>query len=94
MIFKVQRQNGAINGGKTTCLIYSRQCSRIQDKDKIKKQVKVKAGKIKRCLKNKKIGLKSKFFFNIFRMTQKNGWNKTDSDYWRDKGWLNGEKPY
>ena len=30
MIFKVQRQNGAINGGKTTCLIYSRQCSRIQ----------------------------------------------------------------
>ena len=31
MIFKVQRQNGAINGGKTTCLIYSRQCSRIQE---------------------------------------------------------------
>ena len=30
MIFKVQRQNGAINGGKTTCLIYPRQCSRIQ----------------------------------------------------------------
>ncbi len=30
MIFKVQRQNGAINRGKTTCLIYSRQCSRIQ----------------------------------------------------------------
>ena len=34
MIFKVQRQNGAINGGKTTCLIYSRQCSRIQVKIK------------------------------------------------------------
>ena len=65
-----------------------------KNKDKIKKQVKVKAGKIKRCLKNKKIGLKSKFFFNIFRMTKKNGWNKTDSDYWRDKGWLNGKKPY
>lgn len=27
-------------------------------------------------------------------MTQKNDWNKTDSDYWRDKGWLNGKKPY
>lgn len=31
-----------------------------KNKDKIKKQVKVKAGKIKRSLKNKKIGLKSK----------------------------------
>ena len=39
-----------------------------KNKDKIKKQVKVKAGKIKRSLKNKKIGLKSKFFFIIFRM--------------------------
>lgn len=36
-----------------------------KNKDKIKKQVKVKAGKIKRSLKNKKIGLKSKL--------QKNG---------------------
>ena len=34
MIFKVQRQNGAINRGKTTCLIYSRQCSRIQVENK------------------------------------------------------------
>ena len=30
----------------------------------------------------------------IFGMTQKNGWNKTDSDYWKEKGWLDGKKPF
>lgn len=48
------------------------------------------AGK-KKSLKNKKIGLKSKLFFNIFRMTQKNGWNKTDSDYGEIKAGLMGK---
>ena len=65
-----------------------------KNKDKIKKQVKNKANKIKRSLKNKKVGLKTRFFFNMFGMTQKNGWNKTDSDYWKNKGWLEGKKPY
>lgn len=65
-----------------------------KNKDKIKKQVKSKANKIKRSLKNRKVGLKTKFFFKIFGMTQKNGWNKTDSDYWKNKGWLDGKKPY
>lgn len=65
-----------------------------KNKDKIKGQVKGKANKIKRSLTNKKVGLKTRLFFNIFCMTQKNGWNKTDSDYWRDKGWLDGKKPY
>jgi len=63
-------------------------------KDKIKKQVKQRANKIKRSLNNPKVGLKNRFFFNIFKMTQKNGWNKTDSDYWKENGWLNGKKPY
>lgn len=65
-----------------------------KNKDKIKKQVENKSNKIKRSLKNRKVGLKTKFFFKIFGMTQKNGWNKTDSNYWKDKGWLNGTKPY
>ena len=30
----------------------------------------------------------------IFGMTQKNGWNKTDSDYWKENGWLDGKKPF
>lgn len=63
-------------------------------KDKIKKQVRNKANKIKKSLNTKKVGLKTKFFFKIFGMTQKNGWNKTDADYWKNKGWLNGKKPF
>ena len=65
-----------------------------KDKDKIKKQVHNKANKIKKNLNNVKVGFKTKFFFKIFGMTQKNGWNKTDSDYWKNKGWLDGKKPF
>lgn len=65
-----------------------------KNKDKIKKQVENKSNKIKRSLKNRKVWLKTKFFFKIFGMTQMNGWNKTDSNYWKDKGWLDGKRPY
>ena len=63
-------------------------------KDKIKKQVKKKTIKIKKSLNNRKVGLKTKIFFNIFKMSQKNGWNKLDVDYWKEKGWLDKNKPY
>ena len=65
-----------------------------KNKEKIKKQVENKSNEIKRSLKNRKVGLKTKFFFKLFGMTQKNGWNKTDSNYWKDKGWLDGKRPY
>ncbi|MBR3116663.1 MAG: NAD(P)H-dependent oxidoreductase [Bacilli bacterium] len=63
-------------------------------KDKIQKQVSKKAKKVKKALVKRKVGFKTKFFFKLFGMTQKNGWNKTDVDYWKEKGWLNGKKPY
>lgn len=63
-------------------------------KDKIKIKVKNKANKIKKSLNNKKVGLKTKLFFKMFGLTQKNSWNKTDSDYWKNKGWLDGKRPY
>lgn len=65
-----------------------------KNKDKINKQVKNKTYKIKKSLDNKKVGLKTKIFFNLLKMTQKNGWNKIDSDYWKAKGWFNGKRPY
>ena len=65
-----------------------------KDKDKIIKQVKKKSLSIKKSINKKKVGFKTKFFFNIFKMTQVNGWNKTDSDYWKKMGWLDGKKPY
>lgn len=68
--------------------------SDYKDKDKIKKQVNKKAKKVKKALKKKKVGFKTKFFFNLFKMTQKNGWNKVDVDYWKETGWLDGKKPF
>ena len=65
-----------------------------QNKDKIKKQIKNKAKQIEKRLKSKKVGLKMRFFFNLFKMTQKNGWNKKDVEYWKNKGWIDGKKPY
>lgn len=59
-------------------------------KEKIKKQVKNKVKKVKKALKYRKVRFKTKFFFKLFGMTQKNGWNKVDSDYWKEKGWLDG----
>lgn len=63
-------------------------------KDKIKLQIKKKSNAIKKSLNSRKVGLKTRIFFSIFKMTQKNGWNETDATYWKNKGWLNGKKPY
>ena len=68
--------------------------SEYKNKDKIIKQVKTKSNKIKKSLNKRRVGLKTKFFFNLFGMTQKNGWNKVDVDYWKEQGFLDGKKPY
>ena len=63
-------------------------------KDVIQKQVKRQANRIKKSLNKRKVGLKTRFFFKLFGMTQKNGWNKIDSDYWKEQGWLDRKKPF
>lgn len=63
-------------------------------KDKIKKQVEGKANQVKKALMKRKVGARAKFFFRLFGMTQKNGWNKVDADYWKKNGWLDGKKPW
>lgn len=63
-------------------------------KDVIQKQVKRQTNRIKKSLNKRKVGLKTRFFFKLFGMTQKNGWNKIDSDYWKEQGWLDGKKPF
>lgn len=65
-----------------------------KDKDKIRAQVKKKAAAIKKRIEHVTVGFRTRFFFAIFRMTQNNGWNKTDSDYWKEMGWLDGKKPF
>lgn len=81
------------NYGVTTMKMGGNYCD-YKNKDKIKNEVKKKSKKIKKSLESRKVGFKSKFFFNLFKMTQKNGWNKVDVDYWKEKGWLDGKKPY
>ena len=41
-----------------------------------------------------KPGLKTKGFFFIMHMVQKNGWNPTDMNYWKEKGWLGKKRPW
>lgn len=65
-----------------------------KDKDKIKRQVKAVANKVAKSVERKKVSFGTKFLFGIFKMSQKNGWNKTDSDYWKNKGWLDGKNPF
>ena len=68
--------------------------SEYKDKDKIIKQVKSKANKVKKGLRKRKAKFKTRFLFKIFGMTQQNGWNKVDADYWKKQGWLDGKKPF
>ena len=81
------------NYGVTTMKMGGNYCD-YKYKDKIKNEVNKKAKRVKKALKNRKVGLKTRFFYNLFKMTQKNGWNKIDVDYWKEQGWLNNKKPY
>ena len=46
--------------------------------------------------KNHKVkpGLKTKGFFAIMRMIEKNGFNPVDVKYWKEKGWLSKKRPW
>ncbi|MBQ8614136.1 MAG: NAD(P)H-dependent oxidoreductase [Ruminiclostridium sp.] len=53
----------------------------------IAKQISNRNGKIKP-------GIKTKGFFNIMSMMQKNGFNPADVDYWKEKGWTGKARPW
>ena len=52
------------------------------------------ARKINRRNGKVKPGLKTKAFFCIMRMLQKNGWNEPDVEYWQEKGWAKNKRPW
>lgn len=52
------------------------------------------AKKIKNNSKNVKPGLKTRAFFEIIRMMQKNGFNPRDVEYWKAKGWTGKSRPW
>ncbi len=65
---------------------------------KIKKCIERKTDVIARKVKSRngrvRVSLKTKIFFNIVRMLQSKGYNKTDQQYWENKGWLGKKRPW
>lgn len=69
---------------------------RVKDKIKarIDKRTSALAVKIQKKQNHIKPAFKTKIFFNIMRIAQKNGFNKADADYWRKKGWTGKKRPW
>ena len=67
-------------------------------KPKIKDSINAKADSIaKKILKRQgkvPVGIKTRAFFRIMRLMQRNGWNKADMDYWKEKGWTGSKRPW
>lgn len=65
---------------------------------KIKKKIDIEttklANEIKENYKKTEPSFKTKAFFFIMHLVQKNGWNKADSDYWKSKGWSKNKRPW
>ncbi|MGN0630609.1 MAG: flavodoxin family protein [Ruminococcus sp.] len=52
------------------------------------------AKKIVRRAGKVKPGLKTRIMFFIMHLLQRNGFNKRDADYWREKGWTGKVRPW
>ena len=63
-------------------------------KNNIEKKTDSLALKIKNNYGKVEPSVKTRLFFNIMRIVQKNGWNKADSEYWHEKGWTNKKRPW
>jgi len=63
-------------------------------KRKIERKTKTLARKITKRAGNIKPGIKTKAFFGMMAMMQKNGFNPADAEYWKAKGWTKGKRPW
>lgn len=65
---------------------------------KLKNKIEKKSNKIaKKIIKrNGKIkpGFKTKAFFFLMHLLERNGWNQADVDYWKEKGWTGKVRPW
>lgn len=67
----------------------------LKKKEKIVKDIEKLARKVNRA-GSPKIGLKTKFIFNMMRMMQKKGWSSgtEEKQYWIERGWLDKKRPW
>ncbi len=63
-------------------------------KAKIDKKTALLAKRISNRVGKIKPDIKTKGFFAIMAMMQKNGFNSADADYWKAKGWTSGKRPW
>lgn len=67
-------------------------------KPKVKDSINAKAESIaKKILKRQgkvPVPLKTRGFFKIMSLIQRNGWNPADADYWKAKGWTGSKRPW
>jgi len=52
------------------------------------------AKRIRQRQGGEKPGLKTKGFFFLMHLLQKNGWNEADVRYWKEKGWTGKARPW
>lgn len=70
------------------------ECVKPKLKKRIDHRTTVIADKIKQNMGRVKPGIKTKAFFYMMRLAQKNGWNEADADYWKEKGWIGKVRPW
>ena len=63
-------------------------------KKKIDKKTTKLANKIRKKNGKVKPGFKTKAFFFIMHLMQKNGWNECDMNYWKERGWTGKKRPW
>ena len=65
---------------------------------KMKDSINAKADSIaKKILKRQgkvPVGIKTRAFFKIMSLIQRNGWCKAEMDYWKEKGWTGSKRPW
>lgn len=65
---------------------------------KMKESINAKADSIARKILKRQgkvpVGIKTRAFFKIMSLLQRNGWNKADVDYWKEKGWTGSKRPW
>ena len=66
--------------------------------DKIKAKIEKGTGAVAKKLSGEKpgVGIKTRFMFKMMGSMQKKGWNASpvETEYWKEKGWLDGKKPW
>lgn len=69
---------------------------RVKDKKKqaYDRKLSALAHKIKKKQGNVNPSFKTKAFFEVMRIMQKNGWNEADANYWKEKGWMEKKRPW